>query len=137
MPSLTLKRIQVQTASGLNVVVGVWLFISAFAIYAHGSMVTNNVIFGVVVTVFALCRISGAYDQSWLSWLNALMGIWVIVSPWGVMGIGATGPSQAMIINNCVAGGAVLLLACWSAIVSDSEPNRRLNSQTSPTPLAR
>jgi hypothetical protein len=137
MPSMPMNRNQLQTASSLNVVAGVWMFISAFVIYAHGPMVTNNVVFGMLVTVFALCRISGAYDQSWLSWLNAVVGIWVIVSPWATMGTGATGPTQAMIINNCVTGGAVLLLACWSAIATDAEPTRTLDSGMSRTPFAR
>lgn len=122
MPAtVTMHRNQVQTTSGINVLAGIWLFISAFVIYAHGPMVTNNIIFGIIVTVLALIRVSGAYDQSWLSWLNALCGIWVIISPWAVMGTGANGPTQGMIINNVITGAVVAVLACWSAIASDTE----------------
>ena len=126
MPAtLTVHRNQVQTASGLNFLVGIWLFISAFVVCVRGPMVTNNVIFGVIVTVLALIRISGAYTQSWLSWLNALAGIWVIISPWAVLGAGALGPSQSIIICNCITGAAVLILGCWSAISTDTEPLNR------------
>lgn len=119
--SVTMHRNQVQTVSGINVLAGIWLFISAWAIYAHGPMVTNNIVFGVIVTVLALIRVSGAYDQSWLSWLNALCGLWVVVSPWAVMGTGPNGPTQAMIINNCITGGVIAVFGCWSALATDTD----------------
>ena len=122
MPStIIMHRNQVQTVSGLNVIAGIWLFLSAFAIYASGPMVANNIVFGLVVGVLALIRISGAFDQSWLSWINAICGVWVVISPWAVMGTGPGGPTQAIIINNCITGGVIAVLGCWSAIATDTE----------------
>jgi hypothetical protein len=115
-------RTQVQWASGLNLLAAIWLFISAFAVYAHGSMMTNNVILGIVIGVLAAIRLAGAYDQAWVSWLNALLGVWVVVSPWAVMGTGPFGPTQAMIINNCITGGVIIALSCWSAIATNAAP---------------
>jgi len=114
---------QVQTASGLNVLVGIWLFISAFAVYGHGPMMSNNIIFGIIVTVLALIRAGGALNADWVSWINALCGIWVVVSPWAVMGNTPNGPTHGMIINNCITGGVIIALACWSAIATDTEPS--------------
>lgn len=135
MPSaITVHRNQMQTASGLNVIAGIWLFLSAFAIYAHGPMVANNIVFGLVVGVLALIRLSGAFDQSWLSWVNALCGVWVVISPWAIMGTGANGPTQAMVINNCITGGFIVLLGCWSAIASDTEPSMTAGATPSTLP---
>jgi hypothetical protein len=129
MPAqITMNRGQIQTASGLNVIACIWLFISAFAIAHYGAMLTNNVIFGIIVTVLALVRASGAYDQAWLSWLNALFGIWVVISPWAVMGTGPNGPTQAIIVNNCITGGVIIALGCWSAVASDSVPMQRTDT---------
>ena len=44
------RRNQVQTASGLNCLAAIWLFISAFVITGQGPMVSNNLIFGVIVS---------------------------------------------------------------------------------------
>jgi hypothetical protein len=131
--NLHTHRTQVQWASGLNLLVGIWLFISAFVIYDRGPMVTNNIIFGIVVAVLAAIRLGGAYDQAWLSWLNAIAGIWVIVSPWAVMGTGPNGPSHGMIINNCITGAVVLVLACWSALATNTEPGGTTTYGTSPS----
>lgn len=126
MPStITMHRNQVQTASGLNFLAGVWLFISAFVVFAHSPMVTNNIVFGIIVALLALIRISGAYTESWLSWVNAVIGVWVIISPWVVMGTGPGGPTQAMMINNCITGAVILGLGCWSALATDTEPVTR------------
>jgi hypothetical protein len=126
-------RNQVQIASGLNVLAAVWLFISAFTVYAHSSMMTNNVILGICVAVLAVIRASGAYDQAWLSWVNALLGVWVVVSPWAVMGTGPNGPTQAMIINNCITGGVVIALACWSALATNTEPDSTMTNNARPS----
>ena len=119
-----------QSASGLNLLVAIWLFISAFVVSTQNPMTKNNVIFGIVVGVLALIRMGGAFDQAWLSWLNALCGIWVIVSPWAVMGTGPLGPTQAIIISNCITGAVILVLALWSALATNTAPAPARDSTT-------
>jgi hypothetical protein len=114
----TAPRSQVSTASGLNLLVAIWLFISAFVVTAYSPMVTNNILVGIAVFILAAIRAGGAYDQGWLSWVNALLGVWTIVSPWAVMGGTQTGPSQATIISNVITGAAIVVLGCWSALAS-------------------
>ncbi|MBN9120744.1 MAG: SPW repeat protein, partial [Planctomycetes bacterium] len=72
--TISTHRTQVQWASGLNLLVGVWLFVSAFAVYARGPMVTNNALCGIGVAALAAIRALGAYEQGWLSWANVLLG---------------------------------------------------------------
>ena len=117
-----MNRSQAQSASGLNLLAAIWLFISAFVVPIHGPMTTNNVIFGICVAVLAVIRLGGAYDQSWLSWLNALLGVWVVISPWAVIGAGQGGPTNGMIVNNCITGGVIFVLGCWSALATNSAP---------------
>jgi hypothetical protein len=71
----------VATAAGLNLIAGIWLIIAPFVLgYANGDPYWNDIVFGAIVAVIALVRLSGAYRADWLSWLNALIGIWIFVS---------------------------------------------------------
>jgi len=106
---------QVQVASGLDVLAAIWLFISGFVVRGSYTMAWNNWIFAVIIGFFALCRF-GAYRQSWLSWLNVLLGIWVLISPWVLM----RAPTHAMICNNVITGAVIILLAGWSALATNS-----------------
>jgi hypothetical protein len=132
--TLNSRQNQVQWASGLNVLAAIWLFISAFAVAAHGSMMTNNIILGIAVFVLALFRFGGAYAQSWISWVNLVLGIWVIVSPWVVMSreVPAT---QDIMVNNVITGVIIGILAIWSALASSTEPGAETTYSTaSPRP---
>jgi hypothetical protein len=114
-------RGQVQLASGLNLLAGLWLIASPFVLPATGDMVTNNVVFGVIVAALAAVRALGTYDQSWMSWLNAVVGAWVVVSPWAVMHNTATGPTHDMIVCNVITGCVIVALGVWSALATNTE----------------
>jgi hypothetical protein len=71
----------VATVAGLNVIAGIWLIIAPFVLgYANGDPYWNDIVFGAIVALFGLIRLSGAHRADWLSWLNALIGIWIFVS---------------------------------------------------------
>ncbi|MGA7616029.1 MAG: SPW repeat protein [Thermoanaerobaculia bacterium] len=112
----TERRAQVMTASGLDVLAGIWLLISPFVITFRGlpNAVTNDVVFGIVVAVLAAIRFFGAYRASWISWLNALIGLWILVSPWF---LGFSIAPEAM-WNNVLTGIAIIILGGWSALAS-------------------
>jgi hypothetical protein len=63
-------------ARTVNVVLAVWLFISAFVWPHTASQMTNTWVLGVVVFVFALLamRVSGA------RYVNALAAVWLFIS---------------------------------------------------------
>ncbi len=74
---------QVQWASGLNALAGLWLIISPFILgFAQYDpwMMWNDTAFGIVVAILAGIRAGGAYTAVWVSWINILIGIWLIVS---------------------------------------------------------
>ncbi len=64
----------------LNVLLGVWLFISAF-IWDHSSAErTNTWILGVLCVVFALIAMSAPTAR----WLNTALSIWLFISVWAL-----------------------------------------------------
>jgi hypothetical protein len=106
------------TASGLDVLAGLWLLISPFVLGfgALTSAMTNNVILGIVIGVLALVRFFGPGKAVGISWLNLILGIWVLISPW-VVGFTSNG---AAVTNNVIVGIIVIILAAWSALATDA-----------------
>ncbi|HEU4976198.1 MAG TPA: SPW repeat protein [Baekduia sp.] len=108
-------RDDVVTASGLNVIAGVWLIIAPFVLgYSNGDPYWNDIVFGAIVAVLALVRVSGAYRASELSWINAAIGIWLIGSAFWLDSTATAG------WNDVILGAIVLILAALSAGASDA-----------------
>ncbi|HZU84437.1 MAG TPA: SPW repeat protein [Polyangiaceae bacterium] len=64
----------------INVILGVWLFISAF-IWPHTqAQMTNTWICGVLVVIFALVSMA----VPWVRYLNTLLAIWLFISAWAL-----------------------------------------------------
>lgn len=105
---------QVKVASGLNFIAGLYLLISAWANGATPGSTANGIIFGIIVAILAATRFSGATGP-WASWLDALIGVWMIISPW-VYGYAG----QAWMWNSIVVGIIMIVLGVWSALASNS-----------------
>jgi hypothetical protein len=100
--------------SSLNAIAGIWLLFAPFIVsHTHGAARVNDIVLGIVIGVFALIRafIPGL-RTAWLSWLNALFGIWLIVAPFALVYRGAGCD------NDIVVGIIVLILGVWSAVAS-------------------
>jgi SPW repeat len=109
---------QEKLASSLNVIAGLWLIISPWVLHDQTQQVyTNNVILGIIIAVLAAIRAGGAYRAAWLSWINLLLGLWVIISPW-VLQFPAS-QTQAF-WNNVIVGVIVAILAIWSVVATRS-----------------
>jgi hypothetical protein len=67
----------------------------------------------VVIACIGAIRVLGAYQASWMSWLNVLLGAWFINSPL-VFGHERGG----MTAHAILVGTTVVLLACWSVASS-------------------
>jgi hypothetical protein len=117
--TIAAHRAQVQTASGLDVLAGIWLIISPFII-GYGALTgatTNDVILGIVIGILAAIRFFGAYEAAFISWINVILGIWVLISPWVIGYSTHTGA----LANNIVMGIIVIILAAWSALATNTE----------------
>ena len=105
------NRSQAVTASGLNIIAGLWLIVAPFVLgYTAPTPRLNDIILGVVIGVFALIRTFTPLRATWLSWANIVLGLWLIAAPFV---IGYSG--QAPLYNDIVLGIIVIGLAAWSS----------------------
>ncbi len=64
----------------VNIILGVWLFISAF-VWDHGTAQrTNTWILGVLCVIFAIIALSSPPAR----WLNTILAIWLFISVWAL-----------------------------------------------------
>jgi hypothetical protein len=100
-------------ASGINILLGLWILISPFAMGFHHlqAALWNNVAAGILIAAFAFFRVSKGHHQAGWSWGNAFLGLWLIISPF-VLGFAHTLPAKW---NNIIVGAIIGLLACVSA----------------------
>ncbi|HLH21268.1 MAG TPA: SPW repeat protein [Chloroflexota bacterium] len=116
-PRTMARAAQVQWASGLNVLAGIWLIISPWVLGFSRTdvpMMWNNVIFGIIAAILAGIRAGGAYDAPWLSWINVLIGIWLFISAF----VFATMAMPTPFWNNVILGIIVFVLGIVSALGS-------------------
>jgi hypothetical protein len=113
-------REEVMGASGLNFLLGLWLLISPWVLnYGGRDPYWNDIVFGAIFAFIALVRTSGAYRESWLSWLNALIAAWVFVSAFWLQ------HGNAAVTNNWIVGIVMFILAVWSASATEGALTRR------------
>ncbi len=97
----------------VNLILGVWLIVAPWVGVgpANGFVAWNSYIPGVIVAVFALVAL--ARPQKWEEWINLIVGVYLIVSPFV---FGYTGFVQAawnhVIVGLLIAGDAI-----WAASV--------------------
>jgi len=100
--------------SWLVAVAGLWALVSPFSLgYSAITMAMwNAVIVGAVLIILAagaaLSRDAGI-DRN-LDWINAVLGLWLVVSPF-ILGYSAT---MAALWNTIIVGLMVIVLAVWA-----------------------
>lgn len=115
----------VRAASTFNVLAGIWLFISPWVYGAYTSAnAWNSWIVGAIIIILAATRAGNPAMQTWMSWINCLLGIWAFASPWIY---GYAGDDGRFISNLCV-GVVVFVLAITSASASP-QPTERIPSR--------
>lgn len=102
--------------SWINIVLGIWVIISPFVVQftRFPAAMWNNVIVGIVIAILAIIRTSVPRQTGW-SWVNVILGIWMIISPFA---LGAM--TTAVLWNNIILGIVIALIATGSA--SSREP---------------
>src|SRR5256884_7742085 len=66
-----------------NLVLGAFLFFSAWMFgFDAGKVFGNSYISGIVIAVLAIAAL--AAFAIWEEWLNLIVGLWTLVSPWVV-----------------------------------------------------
>ena len=116
MDSETSRLGLVKTASGLNVVLAIWLVLAPLVIYfASPAALWNEVIVGIILFALALSRTS-ATQVTWPSWVNLILGAWLVIAPF-ILGNNNSSAIWTQVISGLVIGLVALasLSATWSA----------------------
>jgi len=110
----------IQSASFINFLLGIWLVISPYILsYASSSAKWNQTVLGIVVLVLAAARFF-AIRQTWLSFLNGLAAIWLIIAPWAL-----NYQKSAAYWNEVVVAIVVGVIAFWNSGMTTHTTDRR------------
>lgn len=96
-----------------NLLLGVWLFISPWALnYAAGMPVSawNAVIVGAAIVAFA--AVAMYVPRVWEEGINIAFGAWMIASPW-MLGFVS---ERNVMMNAVITGILVAALAAWAML---------------------
>jgi hypothetical protein len=106
---------EVQWASGINFLLGVWLVIAPWVLGYSGqdNAVWNQVGVGAAIAIVAMARVSAPDTWAPLSWMNVVLGGWLVVAPF-VLQYNATSNTEPIYWNDIIVGAAVLILALIS-----------------------
>ncbi len=107
---------QVKVASGISFLFGIWLIISPFVLgFSTLSMVAmwDAVIVGIIVAILSAVRFFNPMSSPALSWINALLGLWMIISPFVLAVSGMSG----VLWDFIVVGVAFVIFDVWAAMV--------------------
>ena len=107
------QRDQTDAVSAINILAGLWLIVSTwiFGFVPDEGATWNSIIVGIVVAILAAGRFSRGVAARGLSWVNGVLAVWMIISPF-VYGY-ATNPGRTW--NSIVVGIIVLVVALASA----------------------
>lgn len=96
----------------INLVLGIWLIVSPFALgyAAQTTPAWNAYAVGVVVAVLSAAALW--QFQKWEEWLSAVLGAWLVVSPW-ILGFGV---GHVATWNQVIVGVLGGVLAFWSGV---------------------
>lgn len=100
-------------ASAGNVLAGLWLILAPFILNFEGADTAqwNHIIVGAAVLVLAAIRAFNPDERESLSWMNVVLGLWMIVSPF-LLGYANVNDAQT---NSLITGVVILALAAFSA----------------------
>lgn len=109
----------VRIASGLNILAGLWLILAPFLLgYSDLERATpNNIAVGALILIMAGTRVVNPSMAPGLSWINAILGVWLILSPFV---LGHNDVERAM-WNDLAVGILVACLGAWSALSTPRE----------------
>ena len=116
------RNFQARAASGVNVVLGIWLVGSPWVFGFSGrAPVLNSVFVGALIAMLGVVRLAALHESAGVSGINLLLGFWIIVSPW------ASGyvANKGAVANNIMVGVLVIAFAVWSARATVTETKQR------------
>ncbi|MEW6249307.1 MAG: SPW repeat protein [Planctomycetota bacterium] len=121
-PAPARRAANVKTASGINILAGVWLIIAPFVLvfWRDAPATWNMIVCGILVVALAATRVAGPLRTQWASWTNLVLGIWLIISPWVLN----YAPLRTPMWNSIVLGVIVGAVAICSAVATPRTEQR-------------
>jgi hypothetical protein len=102
---------QARTASGVNILLGVWLIASPWMFdYGGTPAVLNSVAVGAIIAILAASRLASLRSTVGLSGVNLVLALWTIASPW----ICGYATNIRAVTDQVILGVVVAALASWS-----------------------
>ncbi len=115
-------RAQARTASGVNILLGIWLIVSPWVFdYRGKSAVLNSVGVGALIAFSATIRVASLHSSTGLSGINLLLAFWTVLSSWAY----ENSANKGALLNYIFVGILVSVLAIWSAIATDAARRHR------------
>ncbi len=108
---------QARIPSALNILFSLWLIASPWLLGFYTKNLValwDAIIVGVIVLVLSWIRENNPGSYPWMSWVNAILGIWLIISPF-ILGVGAV---TGVMMDFVIVGIAFLIFGVWSALVT-------------------
>jgi len=101
-----------------NLILGAFLFVSPW-IFGFGAGMTsqNATVAGIVVAALAIAAL--AAFAVWEEWLNLIVGLWILVSPW-VLGFQTSTTAMTVHVVIGILVAALAAIELW--IMSQSPP---------------
>jgi surface polysaccharide O-acyltransferase-like enzyme len=122
---------QAVALDGLILLTGLYAAISPWVVHFHttnSELAVNNLLIGIALAVIGLGMATAGERMYRLSWTSAVMGVWLIISPWVVtVGHHAT---KGIIWNNVIIGAIACLLGLAASGVVMSTRGRRAAKNT-------
>lgn len=107
-------RDEVRVASGLNLLTGIWLVLLPSIIgFRHHDAAWNPIVFGALIAALALTRITDVAHTKVLSFINAAVGVWLVVSAF------LLAQSPRAVATVALTGVAVMLFGLMSAAATE------------------
>lgn len=100
-------------SSAGTVLAGLWLIIAPLVLNFTGNNAAqyNHIIVGIAVLVLAAIRAFDPDEREGISWMNVILGLWMIVAPY-LLGYANVNSART---NSLIAGAVILILAAFSA----------------------
>ena len=107
-----MKTDRSKIAGGISLIAGLWLALSSY--FMGMGFGSNAFIVGILVALFGLIEWSNAESTMWVSWLNGILGVWLLISPMFLaLAMGA-------IWNSVILGIIIAAVAIWGGMSSSS-----------------
>lgn len=108
-----MKTDKSKIAGSISLVAGLWL--AGYASMTGLGFLSNLFIVGAVIALAALVELFSVESIKFVSWINGLLGAWLLISPMFLAGL-----TIGAMWNSVILGLIVLGVAIWTGVSSSS-----------------